>query len=563
MVKERLDYLEIAGDEPVLRGEFTDHTSDTSLHGGRSDSEIITAIERYSQTIDATVTRAEWAASGGDGGSGTTIPDTIHIDEFGADPTGGSPSDAALDDAVSAAREGDIIAITNGTYYFANRHTFYKSVILDGTGSRIESDCHTTEGSVSTTSSSDPYQSQHYFPLFKFQGDKGSHVGVSASADRGSDQVAVSSTASFSVGDGVIIANQQTNSAVMDRDYTPTVSRIREIENGVLYLSKSLKYNIDTTFYAAPVTFLERPTIRNMSIYPRTEPTFDPDMGRVMGGPQHIFATQWTRNAFIDNCYIDTFGSNVYSSSDCVDAVIRDVHAGEPMNLSGSSGEAYYINGSSDITLIRPTVEGCRRAVDIRSGCRTLYTIDPRISGVSLGAISFHSGGGLNVQGRQEVRGGYIHCRMEDPTMDNKDGSLDQRQEYQSGTLFRGMHEGVEIVVEGTELVANRQDENTQGTIKMSNCRIVKPSDGYTGISPIELGNGDFTFTDCEFDVVGANALTAIGTSGSVKLDNVTSNAAIDLSGGSHGDYWFGIVEAPSVTAGSGTGTVVHNPYNV
>ncbi|ADJ14457.1 hypothetical protein [Halalkalicoccus jeotgali] len=494
-------------------------------------------------------------SGGGSGGDGTGA--SYHVDDYGADPTGIEDSSAAIEDlANNVCDEHDEIVFGSGTYYLADQLRITQAISIDARRARIESDYH--DGLAY------PNDQNHYRPLFYFRGELGSTAGISSSAPRGTDSLYIDDPGLFDIGDGIVVRNIDTAGSVMDRSYTPTVATVSEVNDstGEIKLTKALRYDVQDNWYATHIeNQIQFPEIQGLKVYPRNEPTFDESVGKVLGGPRHIIGTRLTRGARIQDVYARGFDSHVWTTSDDMNAVGADLRAERPMNLSGSCGEPFYFNGSTDIALVRPRALGVRRGPDIRSGCDTLMVIHPQISRVSMNGLSFH---GAEVAGRMVVVGGSVHCRGPDDTMDDHGGTEDRRWELQRGRIISsGVNSTIKAI--GTEFIAN-YSATVRGRVEFDECDIRVHADAQTGIGPLILEEGNFEFdgTDFEIDATGLDAIVAgesDTTGGTVKLLNVDSDADIDLTGLPYTDLWTGPVDAPSVTAH--TDTTVHDPYSV
>lgn len=437
------------------------------------------------------------ASASGESGSYVEYHD---IDDYGADPSGANPSDQALEDAVAAADPHDWIVMTNGDYLFDDYHLFGEPYTIDADGSTLE--CTQYNGNKSTLDQNDLYDSHE--AVFTFEGSKGSSTGVSSTVSEGQDQVPVDDASLFDVGDDVLI--KQSGTGYLSRSYEPTRAVIRDIDGSTLHLHTPCKYDYDGDSVVVQVDPVVRPRVKNAY--------FTGDAGC------HV-SFVYTREARAENCTSDGYRQHAYSVVDGLDTEIVDCHASNPINLHGSHGETFRIVGSTDVSLVRPVVDGCRRGIDLRSGCKTLRILEPKVKGATLYGFSFHNGNGSYVNGGVEITGGVLSCRITDPTLS------DDPNEYQLGNAFSGTQADGYVKLEGVDLVC-------RDTIMGSG-----PNDVYA--VNCRLRTAEPSETTTILDITGSNVtfenVTIENGSGSPDYAVEVEGTDVRLSGRIRGDY--------------------------
>lgn len=483
--------------------------------GGGDFAQGTTALSVGGDTADVSVPNGDLEIGGNIIG-GDTGRSTIQGVDHGADPSGGSSSSSALQSAVDAADEGDkVVWGEPGTYYLDDEITAQKRIELDLHEGIIESDHHDEQAW--------PDDQDHYMPLFRVRGSLGTDDSLTAPLDRGEDQLEVENPGDWSVGDGVVVRNETPNrTAIPSFTYRPTQTYIREIEDDVLYLEDGALINYTTDATACHAEFIDRPILKNIHIYPRNEPTFDSDAGKVLGGFRHGIATEVCDHPQLENCSVQGYDSHLWSSRDDIAPSAVDCEAKEPMNLSGSCGEPIYIMGSRDVSISRPTIKECRRGVDSRCGAAEVTVEDPDITGVSLIGISWHDT--TDVAQTYTVRGGRVEAKPDDPTMDNKDGSQDRRQELQAGRPFVSSEAG-EFHAVGTDFVG-RQNAILKGPTDIRGGELYKYGTSGTVLT-VNSAAVDVTAEGFEIGSYGSVAqLLEIAGGENISFPNLTLNAS-------------------------------------
>ena len=426
----------------------------------------------------------------GGAGSGDAGRSTVRAITHGADSTGETASTTALQDAINAADPGDrVVWGDTGTYYLDDEISITKRIELDLHEGIIESDYHDGQAW--------PDDQQHYMPLFRVQGSLGADYSLQEPVNRGTDQVYIQTPGDFSVGDYVILRNSTPAQGTMPGyDYMATQTRIREIENGVIYLEDNALYDYTTADYLTHANYVERPILRNIHLINRNPLTFSDEGGKVFGGFRHGIGTEFCDRPVIDNCTVEGYDSHLWTSRDDISPLLQDCAASRPMNLSGSCGEPIHIQSSRDVSVVRPTIKEARRAVDVRSGCGTITVEEPDITGVSFVGISWHSVGDVGAD--IIVNGGRVEAKPDDPTMDNKDGTLDQRQEAQRGRPFNSAENGTLIANDVT--FVGRINGRINGSAEITGGEIYKYRNAGTVLT---LGGDDIRIDGTEISAYG------------------------------------------------------------
>lgn len=526
-------------------------------------------------------------------GTGVSSGSITRAINFGADPSGDTSSTAALQEAINSADEGETVVWgATGTYYLDGEILIDKPIDLNLDEGIIESDYH---DETSYT------EQNHYYPLFRVQGSLGEGSPLAAPTDRGEDQVHVSDPGNYSVGDGVILRteSQSLGTPIPGPGYMATQTRIRDIQNGVIYLEDNALWDYDTSDYITVANYVRRPIIRNLTITNRRPLSFDDTTGKVLGGPRHAIATEVCDNPLIENCTVEGYDSHLWTSRDDMSPEIRDCEARKPMNLSGSCGEPIHIQSSRDVAIVRPAIKEARRGIDVRSGCGKVTVEEPDITGISLVGISWHDTS--TVASDIEVNGGRVECKPDDPTMENKDGSLSQRQELQQGIPFNTGVNGTLISKDvdyvgrinasingpanirggelfkyrnsGTVLTLNGEDIDISG-MEISSLGAV---DRLVATEP-DTDAKDVEMRDIHFDCSGGPArvveilqgenitITGHATSGAGRIGEVEAGTDItfDFDCVANGDYVYTIYGGENVTVkGSATGSVGNSQVHI
>lgn len=433
---------------------------------------------------------------------------TFHdVDDYGADPTGEEPSDGALDAAIEAAEDGDWIALTNGTYYLADRHEIRTELLVYGAGGVIESDCNPDPAYDDVDG--DGTQAQSIYPIIAFSGERGESVSLTGSAREGDDQVPVEDASPFEVGGGVLV-----NAGEFGRAYYPTVSTIREIAEDTLFLDVPLRYDYDAdeTHNVYPLEMLDNCGFVECHFRNRHELHWDEELGKVHGGFRHAMHHQYCRRPLVVDCSVAGYDTKAWVAIDVLEALVTNIRVERPTNVHGQHAEPLYMVGSTNISIYNPVIRGARRPIDLgggstvdfvagRGGCKDVNVYNPDITGVTLKGLSYHHGSSVQVSGNLNVYGGRVHCRPTDATVDDHGGEEDWRWEYHRGRGTQGTRDEGRLYVHGTEFVAREHGAMLSGT--------------------------NTTLTDCTFTTVPAGR--GIASSG----DNVggSRNAVLYVAG--------------------------------
>ncbi|WP_435358363.1 hypothetical protein [Haloarchaeobius sp. DFWS5] len=423
------------------------------------------------------------------GGNLTAAGPTTHdIDDYGADPTGTTPSDQALMDAANAANPGDRIEMTNGDYLFDEYHTFTEPYTIDAAGSTLE--CTQYNGNKSTVSQDDLYDSEE--AVFLFKGSVGASTGITGAVTKHEDQVSVADASIFSVGDDVLIKDP--NKGHLSRTYEPTRAVVRDIDGSTLHLHTPAKYDYDTNNAVYKVDAVVGPRVENAH--------FTGDAG--------CHVSFWnTRDARAENCQSDGYRQHAYQVIDGLDATLVDCRARDPLNLHGSHGECFRVAGSSDISIVRPVVEGCRRGIDLRSGCKTLRVEEPKIRGATLHCISYHNSSDATVRGNVEVRGGLLSARITDPTLSSSP------EEYQGGVAFSGSSAEGHHKFEGVDMVCRSAImSSSPNNVFVSNCTL-RTAEGSSGTYLLNIEGNDVAFENVTIEHTAGTRDIAVHVTGS------------------------------------------------
>lgn len=418
-----------------------------------------------------------------------------HVDDYGGDPSGRTASDDAFDAAVEAAEDGDWIALTNGTYYLAERHVIRKELVVCGAGGIIESDCHPEGGyhdEHRRGNDVDGTQTDSLYPIITFRGERGERIGLTKRLREGSDRVSVADSDAFEVGGGVLLCNEDLDvegrvGAVggRSRTYEPTVSTIRAIDGDDLLLDVSARYDYaaDDDHHVHPLELLEGCEFRECHFRNRHALYWDDGLGKVMGGFRHAMLHAYCRKPVVRDCSVVGYDTKMWVPIDVLEAQVINPRAERPMNVNGSHGEPLYILGSTNVSIYNPVIRGARRAIDVRAGCKDVNVYNPDITGVTFLGLSYHHGYGEHVRGNLNVFGGRVHCKPTDPTQDDHGGEADHRWELQRGDGVRGTGANGRVRVSGTTFLVRRHGATCYGSgTVIDNCEFttVPPGTGTT-----------------------------------------------------------------------------------
>lgn len=478
----------------------------------------------------------------------TTTATVRHVDDYGADPTGREPSDDALDATVAAADDGDRISLAGGTYYLARGHEIRTELVVRG--GVIESDYHPGHGyddDYPREGASDGTQRESLAPIIAFRGERGDRVALVDAVPEGSDGVPVADAGPFSVGDGILLCNEDLDAdrvvgavANRTRGYEPTVSTVRAIDGDTVFLDVPAKYDYpaDADHHVYPLSFLDRTGFVDCHFRNRNDLAWDPERGKVMGGFRHAMLHQYCRAPVVRNCSVRGYDTKMWVPIDVLEAEIINPRAEAPMNLNGSHGEPIYILGSTNVTVRNPVIRGARRAIDVRAGCKDVTVYDPDISAVSFLGLSYHHGHGVPVRGNLNVYGGRIACKPTDPTQDDHGGRADRRWELQRGDGVRDTPASGRLRVSETSFLVRRRgaDLTGSGTV-IENCEFETVPHGGTADPVLAISGSDVVVGDTRIDA-GTDRTAAVRIADAsnvecdVRIEGSFDSAPIVVDGG-------------------------------
>lgn len=328
--------------------------------------------------------------------------DSVDIDDYGADPTGQEPSDAALDAAIDDLSEGDYLLITNGEYWFDDSHEIYVDyVTVLGTGSKLR---------ISGSSYS-AYAHWLSFGNWTAVSDFGGDTRIAEDVNEGDQTVDVEDPSAFSVGDDITISeskydNEPTLSwgGTAGRGTCPTRAVIREIVDSTLHLDRGLNYDHEA---GNAGVFLLDSVVGGRFV----------DLHMAEGDGEEksegFLMTAYTRDCKYINCTSEEYVGFPFTDIHALRTQMIDCEAKNPILPSGrasSHWEPFQFRGSTDPTVVRPSIDTCRRGIDINAGSKVVRVFDPRIRNAYLHGACFHSNGTQQVFGAYEVYGGRIEA---------------------------------------------------------------------------------------------------------------------------------------------------------
>lgn len=413
----------------------------------------------------------------------------INVDDHGADDTGGTSSDSAFSNAVSAADAGDIILFKDGTYLLENTHTISKPLVLKGVNVTLN---RTTGKQGSSTWYEDA--------MFTFMGGgpTGTSSALTADLQRGSTAVTVNDASLFNAGDYVSVHD---NTSYQDQfDARNTFARVTDIDttNNIVSLSVDAKWDHltanDATMYQ--MEFLEGARIEGFDCVGDGSNT------------SSWMKLQYCRDFVVEDVSIDGFIYNAISPASAWRGEIRNCSIRNAYLFGGSEGEAFQAFKSQDIRLIAPETQNVRRGTDMTKQCSDMYIYDPCIHTQNMG-ITMHNGeGGRNLN----VYGGEVND-----------------QSNSGGCLIA--EDGGDMSVYSTDIYFSDRAINIDGGKVYARGLTVRPSDSVNGgmAELLQMNAGEFD-AEIDYDNEGysTNQLFEVQpTNGDIKKFHLTFNGSV------------------------------------
>ncbi|WP_114576436.1 hypothetical protein [Saliphagus sp. LR7] len=336
-------------------------------------------------------------ATGGSG-AGDAV-DVVDIDDYGADPTGEDPSDDALDAAIEDLSEGATLVMTDGEYWFDAPHEIYEDhVTVLGTGSHLRI----------TGIAYGSYSHFLSFGSFENVSDFGGDTVLAADASEGDQRIEVEDPSPFEAGDDVTVSETKYDNTptlswggTAGRGTCPTRAVIREIEGSTLYLDRGLNY--DHGAGDAGVFLLDSVVGgRFVDLHMVSGDGEDESEGFLM--------CAYARECAMIDCSAAEYVGFPFTDIHSLRTVMVDCEATDPVlpERASSHWEPFQFRGSTDPTVIRPSIDTCRRGIDVNAGANTVRVFDPRIRNAYLHGACFHSNADQQVYGAYEIYGGRI-----------------------------------------------------------------------------------------------------------------------------------------------------------
>lgn len=446
-----------------------------------------------------------------------SMVDTVDIDDYGADPTGAEPSDDALDAAIDELSDGDTLLITNGEYWFdASHEIFNDHVTVLGTGSEIRIS-GVTYGAYSHWLSFGDWTAVN-----DFSGD----ARIAEDVTEGQQTVEVEDASPFSVGDDVTISESKYNNeptlswgGTAGRGTCPTRAVIRDIDGSRLYLDRGLNYDHEAGNAAV---FLLDSVVGGRFV----------DLHMIDGDGEEesegFLMCAYARDCQFINCTSERYVGFAFTDIHSLRTKMIDCEAKNPIlpDRASSHWEPFQFRGSTDPTVVRPSIDTCRRGIDINAGSKVVTVVDPRIRNAYLHGMCFHSNASQSVFGAYEVYGGRVEGAAE--ILHDKyhfgyalSTSPTQSHVKAFGTTFSGVSAAVHtpgqaknLTLEGCTLETNARSAGNVVNGNLKNSRL-------ENVDIVARGNND----DIALDLDGAEDVAVSGQiSGSLR-DNVVSVA--------------------------------------
>lgn len=451
-----------------------DNSSQKRISADRISLEGKATVNRSPTSSEDIASKGYVDTYGGGGGGGGGSAATIHIDNYGADPTGATASDAALDAAVAEAQEDDRIAMTDGSYRFDQRHIFTKSLTIDGSAGRA------------ITTWNDTY-TENLEACFAFHGSRTHEIDLTGDVKRNDQVISVANASVFAEGDGVLIRE----GGYLSRSYKPTRDVVERVDtvNNTIRLKKGSQYDYsaaDLNTVVGRIEPLVRPRFENITF--------------VSGEGNIPVQTRFTRDAIYDDVAVVGYARHAINSWDDLGPRFRNCETSNPTSLDQSSGEAFFLVGGTDITINYPRIRSARRGVDIRSGAQNVVVNEPNMSDITLHGVSFHNDGTTHVNGSVKVIGGTISARQTDPDM----------SAYQTGNGFNTSKNARDQTFIGTTFrFRNRAGDIYGSNVTCDNCRF-EPVNDVLDMVEIHSSAENITFENCYWTNEGKSITRAI-----------------------------------------------------
>lgn len=451
----------------------------------------------------------------------------VDIDEYGADPTGSTTSDAALADAINDLTEGDYLVMTNGEYWFDSVNNDIKTpgVTVLGTGSRMRLSGVALNGSDAWLRFISP----------DFNGSFTSpDATLSNSEVEGNCEIELSTTSGLSEGDSIVISETKytsPNEATLlwggksGREVTPTHAVVQHISGSTVYLDRGLNYDMSSNAGAWFVGRMNNCKFKDIHFT---------DGDGEQESEVHL-QMKFCRDSTIENCTVEEgvgFAYNDYYGYRNVWKDVRWYNPILPTNRASSHWEPLRIVGTTDLTIIRPYLQRCRRGIDLNAGAKVVRAFDPKINSAYLHGACFHSKQDADVYGAYEIYGGHIQCESP-PGVDHSKyimGNGISLSPNQSWVKVIGTN-----IVGGDACVAAEPGcENTfLQNVRMENAPEYTPQENDLTERFVEDGLKNARFDNCEFVINGEDSVDMlldfgsntedVTVTGSVKGDNPAS----------------------------------------
>lgn len=382
---------------------------------GAIDNSSITGGNRLESLVGGNLSISDgslYAPSGDGGGGGGSRANVVDIDDYGADPSGSDPSTGAIESAIDAASDGDVIAMTNGEYWIDSHVTTTKELVFDGTGSELRvtgigyEDPSPTLGAINCQSPA--WNGSLSTP----------DTTLASSANAGEQSVVLADASGFSEGDGLVLGEnkaQGSSSLLWGASHRTVESDhavIRHKSGDTLYLDRPLLYSYSPNCGAWNAGDYQAGFV-NMHF---TEGGGEEESERFLS----FFLA---RNSYAKNCRVERGVSNGFQDfyglrNRFVDCVWENPSL--PQRAS-SHWEVFRVMGSTEISIVRPVIHRCRRGIDMYSGAGPVTILEPRVHSAYLHGVCPHSNSDYQVSCAWELIGGEISAEAEYPDHDKYD----------------------------------------------------------------------------------------------------------------------------------------------
>jgi hypothetical protein len=281
----------------------------------------------------------------------TRTADTVNVLDYGADPTGATDSSAALQAAFNAATNGKSVYIPSGTYTCTSTINVQDCSEISGYGATLD-----FSAAVDAT-------------RLRIHGSIGSNILLTANANKGSNSVAVSSTAGLAAGDLILISsNQLVPLAALGGSTTETIGEFAVIQR-IVGSNLIINGALDDTYTTATVAKIQKVTPKeNITVAGLTIIGAGPSGLDVSTNDIGINAL-YCRNLHVENCKLVNCDYNAIRLDQCYESVVNGntiIHGyrGSDSFLSVIQYGIVALGATASLSITNNCVIGGKHAID-------------------------------------------------------------------------------------------------------------------------------------------------------------------------------------------------------